>query len=166
MSRVHMISRNLDIRDQIGPRCSAYAASCLERYHGLQSEPLELYERFFKLPDGSALPRSVGKKIGAKLCANGTIRDIEKMIDEDEPVLILGFYDKDAYFDNLHYMLVAGYDEDYFYLADSLHGCGKKKYNRKVSREEFASMWDTSKCWLVKFIYGKNLLYRLNHIAA
>lgn len=156
------VSRRLDIRTQVGPRCSAYAASCLLRYEGKNSDPVELYKLFAKLPDGSALPRAVGRKIEYKMKTRGTLSDIEKMIDEDHPVLILGFYDEDAGFNNLHYMLVTGYDDDFIYLADSLERPGALFHNREIPREVFLKMWDTSRLWLTRFLYGKNIYYVKN----
>ena len=79
-----------------------------------------------------------------------------------KPVLILGYYDKTAEWDNLHYMLVTGYDENNIYLADSLHNTGRRYYNRKVDRKTFKKMWNTSKTFAVRFFYGRNIYYTYN----
>lgn len=158
----HSIEKMVDIKKQNGPKCSAYAASCLLRYYGEKSEPDKLYKKFLKLPDGSAIPSSVGKVIKAKLKRNGKIEDLERLIEEGKPVLVLIFYDKQNYWDNLHYVLITGFDKDNVYIADSLHSSGERYYNRCVSRDVFCKMWDTSKTLPVKLIYGKNLYYEYN----
>ena len=155
----HSILRPVDIKAQKGPKCSAYSSSCLLRYKGYKSKPKALYKTFAKLPDGSALPSSVGKKIGAKMCTKGTIEDIEKIVDSDTPALVLCYYGKDHSWDDLHYILVTGYDDEKFYIADSLHASGEKFYNRVVTKEEFKRMWDTSDTFLIRLLYGKNIYY-------
>ena len=157
---LHSISNPVDIRDQVGPRCSAYAASCLMRYEGKAAEPIALYKRFWKLADGSALPRSVGMKSGHRLRRNGSVEDIKKLIDSDKPVMVLFHYSlAEKGFDSLHYVLVTGYDEDNFYIADSLFDGGKQYYNRIISRKDFVRLWDVSDLLLLRLLYGKNLYY-------
>lgn len=73
--------------------------------------------------------------------------------------MVLIYYDKETYWDNLHYVVVTGYDDKNYYIADSLHATGEKFYNRAISRKTFLSMWNTSKSLLVKLLYGKNLYY-------
>ncbi len=158
----HSIAKPVDIKEQRGPKCSAYAASCLLRYFGTKVYAKNLYPKFLKLFDGSAIPSSVGRVIGAKLHTHGMISDIEHLIDEGKPVLILGHYDKTAEWDNLHYMLVTGYDEDNIYLADSLHQTGLRYYNRKVDRKTFKKMWNTSRTLAVRIFYGRNVYYTYN----
>jgi len=158
----HSIAKPVDIKGQRGPKCSAYAASCLLRYFGTKVYAKTLYPKFLKLLDGSAIPSSVGRVIGAKLHTHGRISDIERLIDEGRPVLILGHYDETAEWDNLHYMLVTGYDENNVYLADSLHNTGRRYYNRKVDRKTFKKMWNTSKTFAVRFFYGRNIYYTYN----
>lgn len=155
----HSIVDPVDIKRQNGPKCSAYASACLLRYYGMEEDPDKLYKKFFKLPDGSAVPSSVGKVIGAKTHTHGKLSDIEKMIDEGKPVLVLVYYDKNIGWDNLHYVLVTGYDKDNIYIADSLHATGKRYYNRAIDRKLFKKMWNTSKSILVKMFYGKNIYY-------
>ncbi len=155
----HSIENPVNIKKQSGPKCSAYASSCLLRYYGKETEPSELYDKFLKLPDGSAIPSSVSKVIGAKLHTHGKISDIEKKIDQGKPVLALVYYDEEPGWDNLHYILVTGYDEEYIYIADSLHASGKRYYNRKIKRKTFNKMWNTSKSILVKMFYGRNIYY-------
>ena len=158
----HSINNPVDIKSQKGPKCSAYSSSCLLRYYGQESDPSELYDKFFKLPDGSAVPSSVGKVIGAKLHKNGKLSDVKAMIDEGKPVLVLIYYDEEPGWDNLHYVLVTGYDDENIYIADSLHRSGKRYYNRAVKTKLFKKMWNTSKSLPVKLVYGKNLYFEYN----
>lgn len=158
----HSVAKTVNIGRQQGPKCSAYASSCLLGFYGKEVKAKDLYRRFFKLPDGSAVPSSVAKVIGAKLRTNGKISDIEKLIDEGKPVMVLAYYDKTPEWDNLHYMLVTGYDDENIYLADSLHSSGERYYNRKVDKKTFRKMWNTSRSFLVRFFYGKNLYYEYN----
>lgn len=157
----HSIKNPVDIKTQKGPRCSAYAASCYLRYKGKESKPKALYNKFLKLPDGSAIPSSVGRKTGLKCVRNGNIDDIKKLIDQDIPALVLIHYSpKDLDFDSLHYVLVTGYDDSNFYIADSLFSKGELYYNRVVSHDNFIKMWDTSNNFLVRVFYGKNIMYK------
>ena len=155
----HSIAKPVEILSQRGPKCSAYASASILKWRGQEAKPDKLYLKFLKLPDGSAIPSSVGKVIGAKLHTHGSISDIEKIIDSGKPVLVLGFYDKKAEWDNLHYFLVTGYDDKNIYIADSLHSIGERYYNRSVSRETFEQMWNTSRSLPVKLFYGKNIYY-------
>lgn len=160
---LHSISHTIKATRQNGPKCSAFAASHLLKFYGVETDPDKLYKKFMKLPDGSALPASVAKKTGTVLCSHGTLPDLEKMIDQDKPVMILGYYDKEQCWDNLHYMLVTGYDDEYIYLIDSLCGGGECFYNRKVKRRTFKKMWNTSSNTLVRTFYGKNVYYDYNN---
>lgn len=155
----HSIAKPVDIKRQQGPKCSAYASSCLLRYFGKETESDRLYKKFLKLPDGSAIPTSVGMVIGAKIHTKGKVSDLERVIDKGTPVLVLVFYDKQPGWDNLHYVLVTGYDDEYIYIADSLHGSGERYYNRAVKRDVFEVMWNTSKSFPVRLFYGKNIWY-------
>lgn len=155
----HSIERPVNIKMQQGPKCSAYSSSCLLRYYGKDIDADKLYRSFMKLPDGSAVPSSVARKIKAKIHTHGKISDIEKQIDDKKPVLVLIYYDKTPGWDNLHYVLVTGYDDEYIYIADSLHGSGERYYNRAVKRDIFEVMWNTSKSFPVRLFYGKNIWY-------
>lgn len=157
----HSISRPVDIKAQKGPRCSAYSSSCLLRYNGVESKPKKLYNEFAKLPDGSALPGSVGRHIGAKMCTKGTIEDLERIIDGDQPALVLCYYGTSHDWNSLHYILITGYDDDNLYIADSLHTPGELFYNRVVKKSAFERMWDTSDTLPIKLLYGNNIYYTL-----
>lgn len=160
----HSISKKIDIKRQQGPKCSAYASAHLFQFYGVQAKPKQLYKRFHKLPDGSAIPSSVAKVTGFKMHRNGSVADIERSIDADKPVMILGYYDDEPSWDNLHYMLVTGYDAENIYIADSLHTSGERYYNRKIKREDFEEMWDTSETLLIKIFYGKNIYYEYSEV--
>jgi hypothetical protein len=155
----HSIECPVNIKMQQGPKCSAYSSSCLLRYYGKDIDTDKLYRSFMKLPDGSAVPSSVARKIKAKIHTRGKVSDIEKQIDDKKPVLVLIYYDKTPGWDNLHYVLVTGYDDEYIYIADSLHGSGERYYNRAVKRDVFEVMWNTSKSFPVRLFYGKNIWY-------
>lgn len=157
----HSIPIPVDIRTQKGPKCSAYASSCLLRYHKIDAEPDDLYKKFLKLPDGSAIPSSVAKVIGAKLNTDGSIDDLKRIIDSGSPALVLCYYNKQQYWDNLHYILITGYDDKNLYIADSLHHAGALYYNRSVPYKQFLKMWDVSETFLTKLFYGKNIYYEL-----
>jgi len=55
-----------------------------------------------------------------------------------------------------HYVAVVGYDDTYFYLADSTGRAtnvpGVRGYNRKLSYEEFGNLWKTG-------VYPVNNIY-------
>ena len=91
---------------------------------------------------------------------NGSVEDIEKLIDSDKPVMVLIHYSlAEMDFDSLHYVLVTGCDEDHVYIADSLWSGGKQYYNRIISRKDFVRLWDVSDLLLLRLLYGKNIYY-------
>lgn len=130
---------------QTDGQCSAYAAAYVLRHFGKEVTGDKLYMDIhrtfgFVSPKGVArLFREYGYQAKAYY---GDIDTLKKRISEGVPVIAFISIPDDT-----HYVAVVGYDEQYFYLADSLFGnpgVSKEWYNRKVSTSEFVQIWKTN----------------------
>ena len=62
---------------------------------------------------------------------------------------------------SLHFVCVTGYDEDNFFIAESVDefkNVSGKYYNRKISAEDFKKLWNTS---MFKMPLYKNIFYEI-----
>lgn len=139
---------------QKGPACSAYMTAHLLQYYGIEKDPLDIYGHLGRFVDSEAVaPWQVASYINNVLADNGCntrynfsamceLADIYAELQNGGPVPILLMcspYSKT--FDELHYVLVTGIDDENVYLIDSLHKSGVQPYNRVVIVEDFAVMW-------------------------
>ena len=75
----------------------------------------------------------------------GTIADLKKEIGKDVPVIVFIKVNRNKNY--LHYVPVVGYDEENFYIAESLKELTNANgllYNCKISIIEFKKLWNTS----------------------
>ena len=75
----------------------------------------------------------------------GTIADLKKEIGNDVPVIVFIKVNRNKNY--LHYVPVVGYDEENFYIAESLKELTNANgllYNCKISIIEFKKLWNTS----------------------
>ena len=75
----------------------------------------------------------------------GNINTLKYEVSKGTPVIVFIKVQKDR--NNLHFVPVVGYDEEYIYLAESISylvNCDDdhKRYNRKVPINEFMKLWD------------------------
>lgn len=127
--------------------CSGYASAFVLRSLGEEAGGLLLYESFTdKNPDGTLAPgylwenlRAMGYK--SSMCI-GSVSDLKYTVSRGTPVVVL--IKLNTYEPYLHYVPVVGYDEEYFYVADSLStmvNADGENYNRTVTTEEFRKLW-------------------------
>lgn len=101
------------------------------------------------MANGYAYPKMIKKifeKYGfdAKYCV-GNLNTLKNEIAKGNPVIAFIKVRKDKNW--LHYIPVVGYDEENILLAESLPeyvNCNEKTYNRKMSKKEFLTLWNTS----------------------
>lgn len=127
--------------------CSGYASAYVIRSLGGEADGLSLYESFTdKNPDGTLAPGYLWENLRANgykssLCIGG-VADLKYQVSRGAPVVVL--IRVNTYEPYLHYVPVVGYDEEYFYIADSLStmvNAEDEHYNRRVTVDEFKELW-------------------------
>ena len=75
----------------------------------------------------------------------GNIAELKKEVSKGAPVIVfIRTYKNKSY---LHYVPVVGYDEENFYIAESLKeliNTNGINYNRRISILDFKKLWNTS----------------------
>jgi hypothetical protein len=107
------------------------------------------YKKYpYKMVSGNILPKGVivylkKRKINACFY-KGTIKTLKKRISLGNPVIVfIKVFPRKQY---LHYVPVIGYDETYFYLAESLvilKNSDDEKYSRQISTNDLKRIWNT-----------------------
>lgn len=127
--------------------CSGYASAYALRSLGEEADGVELYYQFEdKNSDGTLAPgylwenlRRLGYTSGLYF---GRVIDLKHAVSKGTPVVaLIKVYTDKPY---LHYVPIVGYDEEYFYIADSLDymvNADGENYNRRVSIREFKELW-------------------------
>lgn len=157
----HIITNKNRIDFQKGNECSAYSAAYLMRHYGIQANGEELYKIMpNKIKNGYVYPKGVVtllKQHGFKAAIRiGNITELKTEVSKGTPVIVfIKTYKNQSY---LHYVPVIGYDEENFYIAESLQDLINTKdmnYNRRVSISEFKRIWNTSnlKMPFYKYVY-------------
>ena len=146
----YLIQQNNRIDFQKDTECAAFSTAYLLRHFGVETEGEALYTHFpSKTKVGTVYPkgiRSVLRKNGfITHYYKGSINTLKYEVSKGTPVIVFIKVQKDR--NNLHFVPVVGYDEDYIYLAESLSylvNCDDeyKRYNRKVPINEFKKLWD------------------------
>lgn len=143
----YLISEKIRIDSQKEtPRCMAYATAMVLRYLGDDISGDEVYyEINQKADNGGIYTKAVAEWINKQGKYNaqlymGTLEDLKTSLNKDVPVIVSGSASPDSYAP--HAFLVTGYDNEYVYIADSVINETYDYYNRKVTYEEFESMWD------------------------
>ena len=151
----YMVEQDNYFDYQPGPECSAFSSAYLLRHYGEEAVGLELYQDFpGKLPDGNGVyPQGIvsfflDKGYEAEFVSDATVEDLKREIAKGAPVIV--FIHGQEPVDNLHnthYVPIIGYDEAYFYFAESSSGLANCKdeedvaYNRKTEIETFEKLW-------------------------
>lgn len=129
---------------QTDGKCAAYAAAYLLRHFGEDADGEALFPEL-KRPLGFASANSIAdvlKQHGypAKAC-RGSLDTLKQRLAEGYPIIVFIRIPGDT-----HYAVVAGYDEQYLYLADSLAenaNASDARYNRVLTAEDFEAVWKT-----------------------
>ncbi|MDR0269416.1 cysteine peptidase family C39 domain-containing protein [Paenibacillus sp.] len=137
----------MDIQDNY--ECAAFSSAFVLRHFGIEADGNELYKKYpRKLLDGTVSPKGIivfFKKLGFDVSYyHGNINTLKKQLNQDIPVIVfIRVFPNERY---LHFVPVTGYDEKYFYLADSLNhtiNCNETYFNRKVLISDLEAVWKT-----------------------
>lgn len=131
--------------------CSGYSTAYVLRSLGDDANGLEIYKALEKNNDGTVDPdvlmsylRNQGYDANRIL---GDLKDLKKALMKGVPVIaMVRITPGSPYY---HYLPVVGYDEEYYYTADSLKYLitGEEEYyNRKISVDDMEKMLSTEFC--------------------
>ncbi|MFL1998792.1 cysteine peptidase family C39 domain-containing protein [Lysinibacillus irui] len=146
----YLIKRNNRIAIQNNRECAGFSTAYVLRHFGIEADGEALYSSFpSKMRSGNVYPkgiRTVLRKKGLKTSYfKGTINTLKYEVSKGTPVIVFIKVHKD--FNNLHFVPVVGYDEQFVYLSESLRqlvNCNdaNNSYNRKVTIKEFKKLWN------------------------
>lgn len=157
----YMITSDNYFDYQPGLECSAFSSAYLLRHYGEEADGLKLYENFpSRLSSGGAMPSGIVEsfKAGgyeAEFKSNGTVEELKELVSRGNPVIVF-IHVEEPYESphNTHYIPLVGYDEEYFYFAESLSdyaNCKEEKnlpYNRRTEIDKFERLWtDIDATW-------------------
>ena len=144
--------------------CSAFSSAYILRHWDIEAQGNKLYEIISnKTKDGLVPPKGILNMLShygfkVKYCASN-ITALKNEVSKGNPVIVMIRVRTDENW--LHFVPVVGYDEQHIFLAESMAdfiNCDELYYNRKISIEEFKSLWNTSML--------KMPLYRNTYISA
>lgn len=124
--------------------CAAYAAAYVLRHLGEQTDGEKVsgeIKRVFGFVPAKSIVRIFQKHGFSAAAFHGNIDTLKQRLTDGVPVIVFVDIPNDT-----HYVAVVGYDGQYVYLADSLaenRNADEKQYNRKLTTEEFESIWKT-----------------------
>lgn len=139
----------IDIQNKY--ECAAFSSAFILRHLGEEADGNELYKGFpRKLLDGTINPKGIiifFKRRGLDASyLSGNVNTLKKRLTQGVPVILfIKVFPNKRY---LHFVPIIGYDDKYFYLADSLKqtiNCDEVFYNRKLLISELEALWKT---WL------------------
>lgn len=151
------VPNRIDLQENL--ECSAYSSAYLLRHLGHNVNWEKLYSIMpNKLKSGNVLPKGVVKLLKsygaeAKLC-KGNINTLKWEINKGAPVIVNIKVRTDKSW--MHFVPVVGYDEEYFYLSDSLGDLANEKsqyYNRKIKISDFKRLWHTETIYMPFYSY-------------
>lgn len=141
---------------QPGLECAAFSSAYVLRHFGEEADGLELFEDFpGKLPDGNGVYPSGVEQFwnelegySAEFKSGGTADELKGLVSTGVPVIVF-IHVEEPYTTahNTHYLPLIGYDEEYFYFAESLDYLANCKdelelgYNRKTEISKFERLW-------------------------
>lgn len=157
----HIILKENRIDIQKNFECSAYSTAYLMRHYGIQANGEDIYKTMpNKMSNGYVYPKGIVKLLkqqGFKATFRiGNITKLKKEVSKGTPVIVFIKVYKNKSF--LHYVPVIGYDEENFYIAESLKdliNTNDINYNRRISISDFKKLWNTSnlKMPIYKYTY-------------
>lgn len=129
---------------QTNENCSAFASAYVLRCLGVDVDGKTIeskIKRFFGFVSSASIVR-VFKQYGFGAKAYyGDINTLKTRLSVGVPIIVFISIPNDT-----HYAVVVGYDEQNFYLVDSLtqnKNSNEKRYNRIIKAEEFDNIWKT-----------------------
>ena len=128
--------------------CSGFSSAFVYRHLGKDVKGKELYNEIpCKLHDGTVYCKGLiklARKYGFKArLRTGNITALKNAVTVGNPVIVL--VHSKAGSAGLHYTTIVGYDDEYFYLIDSVGNYRNEEtenYNRKVTIKEFRKLWN------------------------
>ena len=143
---------------QKNTECAAFSSAYVLRHLGTETDGNELYRAFpRKLLDGTVDPRGIlvlfRKKGYRAEFYRGSIETLKKRVSLGIPVIVFIKVHADQRY--AHFAPVVGYDQDYFYLADSLGhkiNCSEPTHNRKIPIAELEQLWRTNPFYKQSYI--------------
>jgi Peptidase C39 family. len=145
----YRVSEKNRIDTQEGNECASFAAAFILRHFGIEADGHANYKTFpRKMISGTIAPRGILKffrRNGFSTCFyRGNRESLKAQLNKGIPVIVLIRVFADKRF--LHYVPVVAYDEDFFYLAESLaflKNSHEAHFSRKIKRSEFEQLWKT-----------------------
>lgn len=141
---------------QHGNKCAAFATAYVLRHFNINSDGNTLYQHFpCKVPSGGVTPlgiRIVSRKHNLKTkYKKGSIYNLKEDLNNGAPVIV--FIHSSPNSKGSHYVPVTGYDEDGFYMAESIEKLSnitneKGICNRKVNYKDFKIMWNIKNIYM------------------
>lgn len=130
--------------------CAAFSSAYVLRHLGKKVDGNELYREISqKDSNGRVYPRDIIKllaRYGVKSrFYMGSIEALKKEISKGTPVIALIRVSTSG--SSRHFVPLVGYDEHYFYAAESMQKLVNAKhayYNRRIEIDEFSKLWNTS----------------------
>lgn len=144
-SSYQIISQENFIDYQSVNECSAYASAFVMRHLGKRVVGLDLYKgvkRTFGFASALSVERLFGDNGFSAKAYHGGVETLKKRVSGGVPVIAFINNDNDT-----HYVVVVGYDNENFYLVDSIRENANADggwYNRKLSIVEFERVWKTN----------------------
>ncbi len=145
----YLIKGNKRIEIQNKRECAALSTAYMLRHFGMKADGKELYTNFpCKTSSGEVYPKGIRKVLKEKgfktSYYKGNINTLKHEVSKGNPVIV--FIKVQNRHHSLHFVPVVGYDEDHFYLAESLEPLINSKdnssFNRKVPISEFKKLWN------------------------
>lgn len=150
----------IDIQTEF--QCSAFASAYVLRHFGIDASGIKLYAKMpHKMKNGYVYPKGIKALLrcyGIRVhYCRGNLSTLKQELQKGHPVIVMIRVRKDK--DWLHYVPVIGYDEEYFFVAESLPeqvNCQGNSYNRKIANKEFLQLWNTA---MIKMPFYRNTYF-------
>lgn len=150
----------IDIQTEF--QCSAFASAYVLRHFGKDTSGIKLYTKMsHKMKNGYVYPKGIKVLLrcyGIRVhYCRGNLSTLKQELQKGHPVIVMIRVWKDK--DWLHYVPVVGYDEEYFFVAESLPdlvNCQGNSYNRKIANTEFLQLWNTA---MIKMPFYRNTYF-------
>lgn len=146
----YIITKKNRIEIQNNFECAGYSAAYIMRHFDIEATGQDMYKIMpNKMYSGNVYPKGIIKLMMhhefKAYYRTGNISELKRQISKGTPVItFIKVYQNKNY---LHYVPMVGYDEENFYLAESLGYLVNEDniyYNRKIPIKEFKKLWRTN----------------------